>query len=127
MRPSPRLGEMIRRQRELNQLTLRQFAALTGISNPYLSQIERGLRTPSAEVVNAIARSLKTSADVLYEEAGNDGDEARARVEAVLDADPALSPRQRRLMIDIYDALVVAGSASGRARSRDRSDDRPAG
>jgi transcriptional regulator with XRE-family HTH domain len=91
------------------------------ISNPYLSQIERGLRTPSAEVVNAIARSLQTSADVLYEEAQGDSDEGRARVEAVLGADPALSSRQRRLLMDVYDAPVVAGSAPRRARSRDRS------
>jgi transcriptional regulator with XRE-family HTH domain len=126
-RPSPRLGEMIRRQRELHRLTLRQFAAMTGISNPYLSQIERGLRTPSAEVVDALARSLNTSADDLYDEADSDSDEGRARVQAVLDGDPALSPRQRRLLIDIYDALVAAGPTHGSARSRDRSDHGSAG
>jgi len=64
------LGEIIRRQRELSRLSMRQFAQLAGISNPYLSQIERGLREPSERVVDAIARSLETTADALYEEAG---------------------------------------------------------
>jgi transcriptional regulator with XRE-family HTH domain len=112
-RPSAQLGELIRRQRELNQFTLRQFAAMAGISNPYLSQIERGLRAPSATVIDAIARSLKINADVLYEQAGvpvdGDGDNPRARVAAALEADPALAPRQRRALMEIYDAMVTAG------------------
>ena len=66
---APALGEVIRRQRELNELSMRRFAAMAGISNPYLSQIERGLRAPSERVVEAIARSLATSADALYEQA----------------------------------------------------------
>jgi transcriptional regulator with XRE-family HTH domain len=112
---SSRLGEIIRRQRALNRLTLRQFAAMAGISNPYLSQIERGLRTPSREVVDAIARSLETTTAQLYEQAGvvvepeRDGNEGRARLEAALDADRDLSPRQRRVLLDVYDALVAAG------------------
>jgi ribosome-binding protein aMBF1 (putative translation factor) len=64
-RAALRLGEIIRRQREFNRLTLRQFAAMAGILNPYLSQIERGLRMPSEEVIDAIARTLKTSLDEL--------------------------------------------------------------
>jgi transcriptional regulator with XRE-family HTH domain len=113
-KPPAHLGEIIRRQRELNRLTLRQFAAMAGISNPYLSQIERGLRVPSEAVMDAIARSLKTESDVLYEQAGlvaNDtnGDDARARVEAALQADPALAPRQRRALMEIYDVMVLAG------------------
>ncbi|KXF52936.1 hypothetical protein AXA44_46105 [Rhodococcus sp. SC4] len=111
-RPSAQLGEIIRRQREFNQFTLRQFAEMAGISNPYLSQIERGLRAPSEAVIEAIARSLKINADILYEQAGipaNDGDDARARVEAALEADPALAPRQRRALMEIYDAMVMAG------------------
>jgi transcriptional regulator with XRE-family HTH domain len=112
---SSRLGEIIRRQRALNRLTLRQFAAMAGISNPYLSQIERGLRTPSRKVVDAIARSLETTTAELYEEAGvvvepeRDDNEGRARFEAALDADRDLSPRQRRVLLDVYDALVAAG------------------
>ena len=64
------LGEIIRRQRELQALSMRQFARMVGISNPYLSQIERGLREPSEQVLQGIADSLKTSVDVLYEQAG---------------------------------------------------------
>jgi transcriptional regulator with XRE-family HTH domain len=115
--PSLRLGEIIRRQRAFNRLTLRQFAAMAGISNPYLSQIERGLRAPSREVVDAIARTLETTSAELYEEAGlvleseSDGDDGRSRLEAVLEADRDLSPRQRRVLIDVYDALVAAGPA----------------
>jgi transcriptional regulator with XRE-family HTH domain len=60
------LGEMIRRQRELNRRSMRQFAELAGISNPYLSQIERGLRAPSEKVGDSIARSFEMSADALY-------------------------------------------------------------
>ena len=64
------LGEIIRRQRELAELSMRQFAELAGISNPYLSQIERGLRAPSEQVLDAIAKTLRVSADALYEQAG---------------------------------------------------------
>lgn len=115
-RPSSRLGEIIRRQRQLNRLTLRQFAAMAGISNPYLSQIERGLRAPSEKVVEAIARSLKTSPDDLYEQAGlmapgHAGHDGRGRLEAVIEADSALLPHQRRVLMDVYDALVAAGPA----------------
>ena len=64
------LGEIIRQQRELAELSMRQFAQLAGISNPYLSQIERGLRAPSEHVLEGIASALKLSADALYEQAG---------------------------------------------------------
>ncbi len=64
------LGEIIRQQRELAEMSMRQFAQLAGISNPYLSQIERGLRAPSEGVLQGIAGALKVSADTLYEQAG---------------------------------------------------------
>jgi len=95
---------------------------MAGISNPYLSQIERGLRDPSDTVVDAIARSLKTSPDALYAQAGldvDDGDDARAGVEAAFEADPALSPRQRRVLLEVYDAMVAAGPVA-RPRRRAR-------
>jgi transcriptional regulator with XRE-family HTH domain len=124
-RPSGQLGEIIRRQRELNRLTLRQFAAMAGISNPYLSQIERGLRAPSDAVVDSIARSLKLSPDDLYEQAGlgtdTDADDARSRVESALEADPRLSARQRRTVMDVYDAVLAAGPASTPRRTSSRS------
>ena len=68
--PQLMLGRIIRTQRELAELPMRQLAATVGISNPYLSQIERGLRAPSEAVLNAIADSLQTSVDRLYEDAG---------------------------------------------------------
>jgi transcriptional regulator with XRE-family HTH domain len=108
--PAVTLGEVIRRQRELNRLSMRQFAQMAGISNPYLSQIERGLRAPSQRVVDAIARSLETSADALYEQAGltrvDDEDEVPG-VRAAIQADRALTPRQRRALLDVYDAFVA--------------------
>ena len=119
--PTAPLGEIIRRQRELNRLSMRQFAAMAGISNPYLSQIERGLRAPSERVVEAIARSLETSAEALYEEAGlvpgDDGDD-EAAVPAAIRADASLTPRQRRVLLDIYEAFVDSGPAPPARRRR---------
>jgi transcriptional regulator with XRE-family HTH domain len=116
--PASPLGEIIRRQRELGRLSMRQFAQMAGISNPYLSQIERGLREPSERVVDAIARSLETSADVLYEEAGlvAEEDGAPEAVPAAIAADPALTARQRKVMLEVYEAFVAAGPAPPRRR-----------
>lgn len=114
----PTLGEIIRRQRELNELSMRQFAAMVGISNPYLSQIERGLRMPSERVTESIARSLRMSADALYEQAGMlADDEAESAVIAAIRADPVLTERQRRSLIEIYGAFA-AENAGGRRRGR---------
>src|SRR3954452_1659528 len=88
------LGAFIRRQRELQQLSMRQLADLAGISNPYLSQIERGLREPSEKVLDALARNLELSTDALYERGRRrtrrNGDEGsdEAPVEAAIRADP---------------------------------------
>jgi transcriptional regulator with XRE-family HTH domain len=107
--PAPALGEVIRRQRELNELSMRRFAAMAGISNPYLSQIERGLRAPSERVVEAIARSLAMSADALYEQAGihplESEDEPGAR--AAIEADERLTSRQRRALLEVYDSFMA--------------------
>jgi transcriptional regulator with XRE-family HTH domain len=108
MNRPPSIGETIRKQRELNQVSMRQFAEMAGISNPYLSQIERGLREPSERVLQAIAESLETSSEALYEKAGilvEDGSETAAAREA----DPALTPRQRRTLLEVYEALLAAG------------------
>jgi transcriptional regulator with XRE-family HTH domain len=105
------LGEIIRRQRELNEMSMREFARAVGISNPYLSQIERGLRAPSEQVLQAIATSLETSADALYEQAGvsRDADEAEPDVVAAIRADPALTARQRQALVQVYEAFVAVG------------------
>jgi transcriptional regulator with XRE-family HTH domain len=97
-----RLGEIIRRQRELAELSMRQVAAMAGISNPYLSQIERGLRAPSEEVLRAIAESLDVSADLLR---GDKLEDASAEVIEAIQLDPDLTASQRRSLIEAYQAL----------------------
>jgi transcriptional regulator with XRE-family HTH domain len=124
--PAASLGEIIRQQRELTQLSMRQFAAMAGISNPYLSQIERGLREPSDRVVEAIARSLETSAEALYEQAGliaEPDDEDVAAVPTAIQTDPALTPRERRVLLDIYDAFIAAAPAPRPRKRRPRRED----
>jgi transcriptional regulator with XRE-family HTH domain len=112
------LGEIIRRQRELTELSMRQFAGMVGISNPYLSQIERGLRDPSEKVLAEIARNLDVTADALYEQAGiTDAPEEdeNVGVRAAIRQDPRLNARQRRALLEIYDAF--AGPARPRRRT----------
>ncbi|HET7050603.1 MAG TPA: helix-turn-helix domain-containing protein [Solirubrobacteraceae bacterium] len=109
------LGKFIRHQRELSELSMRQFADMVGISNPYLSQIERGQREPSRRVVDAIARSLQMSADALYSQAGIDPEPRRKSpsVRVALEADPDLTPRQRRALLEIYESLRDANRRQG--------------
>lgn len=112
------LGEFIRRQRELSELSMREFARLAGISNPYLSQIERGLRAPSEQVLQAIANTLKVSADTLYEHAGTTDDESEAP-SAVMEAirsDPKLSSRQRQALLEVYRAFTATPAGPGARR-----------
>src|SRR5437588_12307849 len=118
---TPTLGEFIRRQREINELSMRQLARMVGISNPYLSQIERGLREPSERVLEAIARQLEVSADTLYEQAGfcTEDDETESEVITAIRDDPNLTARQRQSLIEIYDAFVAEnGGPKPRRRSR---------
>jgi transcriptional regulator with XRE-family HTH domain len=107
------LGALIRQQRELADLSMRQVAATVGISNPYLSQIERGLRAPSDAVLNAIAESLQTSADVLYSEAGfvdpPDEETSPTLLEAI-EAATELTATQRRSLAEVYRAFVTANT-----------------
>src|ERR1700739_1454861 len=114
------IGDIIRRQRELRRLSGPRFPEIGVISNPYLSQIERGLRAPSDRVIQAMARSLEMSADDLYEMADivplEEG--APSAVAEAIDADPALTPRARRVLLDVYDALVLAGPVLGQRRRR---------
>jgi transcriptional regulator with XRE-family HTH domain len=109
--PPSALGEIIRRQRELSAMSMRQFSELVGISNPYLSQIERGLREPSERVLESIATALRTTSDALYEQAGIDVDEPEAEGPSVPDAvkaDPRLNAAQRRALLAVYQAFVEA-------------------
>ena len=112
------LGEIIRHQRELAEMSMRQFADLAGISNPYLSQIERGLRAPSEQVLEGIAGALKVSADALYRQAGmsppGEEPEDNAALDAIAD-DARLTARQRGALKEVYEAFVAT---SPRARRR---------
>jgi transcriptional regulator with XRE-family HTH domain len=118
--PYRALGEVIRQQRELSRLSMRQFAERAGISNPYLSQIERGLREPSERVVDAIARSLETSADALYEQAGlqpdREGRDDDRRVRAAIESDQRLTARQRSALLEVYDGFVALNAYGGASR-----------
>ncbi len=102
------LGEYLRDQRRTAQLSLRQLAEAAGVSNPYLSQIERGLRKPSAEVLQQVAKALRISAETLYVRAGildaeRDRDEVETR--AVILADPTLTERQKQVLLQIYESF----------------------
>src|SRR5438477_876711 len=99
------IGDYIRQQREQAKISLRQLARAAGVSNPYLSQIERGLRKPSAEILQQIAKGLRISAEALYVKAGIlEEKPASAVTDAVL-ADPSLTERQKQVLLDVYQSF----------------------
>jgi transcriptional regulator with XRE-family HTH domain len=108
------LGDYLREQRGQAQMSLRQLSELTDVSNPYLSQIERGLRRPSAEVLQQIAKALRISAESLYVRAGIlDADDSGARmVEDAIALDPRLTERQKSALLDIYRSFVGTDQAT---------------
>ena len=100
------IGEYIKEQREQAKISLRQLAAAAGVSNPYLSQIERGLRRPSAEILQQIAKGLRISAEALYVQAGILEDRPPdSGVRAAVLAEPDLSERQKQVLLEIYDSF----------------------
>ena len=100
------IGDYIREQREQAKISLRQLSQAAGVSNPYLSQIERGLRKPSAEILQQIAKGLRISAEALYVEAGIlETRPADSGVRSALLADPTLSERQKQVLIEIYESF----------------------
>jgi transcriptional regulator with XRE-family HTH domain len=128
------LGAFIREQRRLGELSLRKLSELAGVSNPYLSQIERGLRKPSAEILRQIAQALHLSAETLYVRAGI-LDEVPGVVDLVgeIRRDPHLDEEQKRALVHIYRSFRSAGgppaasaSASEAADERDGDGDGPA-
>src|SRR6478672_10998417 len=136
--PLPDLGAYLREQRESAQLSLRQLAEVAGVSNPYLSQIERGLKRPSAEILQQIAKGLQVSAESLYVRAGildervTDSDPAAAPdVLSAIAADPVLSDRQRAVLVDIYLSFVgtdeTAAATAPRSPRAPRTTHTPAG
>ena len=96
------LGEYIRDQRRLDHLSLRKLSEMAGISNPYLSQIERGLRKPSAEILQQIARALEISSETLYIRAGILEEREDVDLVGEIRRDPSLNEEQRRTLIRIY-------------------------
>jgi transcriptional regulator with XRE-family HTH domain len=108
------VGEYLAEQRKQAKLSLRQLSDIAGVSNPYLSQIERGLRKPSAEVLQQLAKALRISAETLYVRAGildpdDDRDSSERGATNVVDAillDPALNERQKRVLLDVYASFV---------------------
>ncbi|MEP6629511.1 MAG: helix-turn-helix transcriptional regulator [Lapillicoccus sp.] len=118
--PGPDLGTFLREQRQNAKLSLRQLSELAGVSNPYLSQIERGLKRPSAEILQQLAHGLEVSAETLYIRAGI-LDEAPAPthtgpdVLAAIASDPALSDRQRAVLVDVYESFVAPAAPTTEA------------
>ena len=105
------IGSFIRAQREAAEVSVRQLAERAGVSNPYLSQIERGLRKPSAEVLSQIAKALRMSAEVLYVRAGIlEPGQANQVIDAIT-ADTAISERQKRVLLDIYTSFCQQNQA----------------
>ena len=109
------LGGFIRDQRQLARLSVRKLSSMAGISNPYLSQIERGLRKPSADILQKLARGLQISAETLYEQAGFLDRKGGPDVVAAVMADDGLSDQQKQALVQIYNSyhgdLVVGADA----------------
>jgi transcriptional regulator with XRE-family HTH domain len=110
------LGEFIREQRRNAQISLRQLAQQTGVSNPYLSQIERGLRRPSAEVLQQIGTALRISTPVMYLRAGLLEAKETSGVVAAVAADDSLSDRQKQMLLEIYETFRRDNEAHEHAR-----------
>jgi transcriptional regulator with XRE-family HTH domain len=110
------IGEYIREQRQRAKISLRQLADAAGVSNPYLSQIERGLRKPSAEILQQIAKGLRISAEALYVQAGILEDrETDTDVQSAIRTDIALTERQKQVLLDIYESFRKENEGSARA------------
>ena len=99
------LGEYIREQRNSAQISLRQLAKQAGVSNPYLSQIERGLRKPSAEILQQIAKALRISAEALYVQAGILDEREPGSVATAVLGDTSITERQKQVLIEIYESF----------------------
>jgi len=105
------LGDYIREQRESAQVSLRQLAKSAGVSNPYLSQIERGVKKPSAEILAQIAKGLRISAETLYVRAGILDERSTGDVVAAVLADPGLGERHKRILLDVYESFRAEHAA----------------
>jgi transcriptional regulator with XRE-family HTH domain len=117
------IGDYIREQREQARISVRQLASATGVSNPYLSQIERGLRKPSADILQQIAKGLRISAEALYVQAGILEDRpADSGVRSSLLTDPDLSERQKQVLIEIYESFRKENAEAAPAPAGDAAE-----
>jgi transcriptional regulator with XRE-family HTH domain len=118
------LGEFIRDQRHTGHLSLRKLSEMAGISNPYLSQIERGLRKPSAEILQQIARALEISSETLYVRAGIlDAHESDTDLVTEIRHDPWLNEEQKKTLVQIYQSFRSERRAAGIGPTVDDADD----
>ena len=103
------VGAFIRSQRERAEMSIRKLAELADVSNPYLSQIERGLRKPSAEILQQVANALRISVETLYVRAGilPDDDRHVSTVPEAIEHDPDLSPEQKQALLNVYDSFLA--------------------
>ena len=115
---SSQVGDFIREQRNAARVSLRELARTAGVSNPYLSQVERGLRKPSAEILASIARGLKISAETLYEQAGIlDRRSGNPDTVAAIRSDEALSERHKAVLLELYETYVREYKAAAQTTS----------
>ncbi len=122
------IGAYIREQREQAKISIRQLAQAAGVSNPYLSQVERGLRRPSADILQQIAKGLRISAEALYVQAGIlDEKPAETTVTDAIMADPEITERQKQMLIDIYESFRREVNAEAEAEASAAADAQAAG
>ncbi|WP_340537233.1 helix-turn-helix domain-containing protein [Nocardioides sp. GXZ039] len=123
------LGEYLKEQRVASRLSLRQLAQQAGVSNPYLSQIERGLRKPSADVLQQLAKALRISAEQLYLRAGivgpGPGDGAVSSVELAVLGDVGLTERQKQSLLDVYSSFLALNAAERDTVGQDAAGETP--
>ena len=122
------IGSYIREQREQAKISIRQLAQAAGVSNPYLSQVERGLRRPSADILQQIAKGLRISAEALYVQAGilEDRPGDATVVDAIM-ADPEITERQKQMLVDIYESFRREVRAASGAAADGESDSAESG
>ena len=120
---SSQVGDFIREQRGAARVSLRELARTAGVSNPYLSQVERGLRKPSAEILASIARGLKISAETLYEQAGIlDRRAGNPDTVAAIRSDASLSERHKAVLLELYETYVREHGAAAQTSSHPTTD-----
>lgn len=124
LQPRSLMGAFIRQQRELSQMSMRQMSQIVGISNPYLSQIERGLRAPSANVTAAIATTLGITVEELYERSGSHADPGQpTELRQAIERAPELGPLQRASLLGIYESFVMVNRARRLAETETEAPD----